>query len=60
MKKSLVTALAAVAVVAGLAACDNFQNSPERKAFEAFVAKCKATPSTPDCVEYAASQKGGQ
>jgi hypothetical protein len=41
----------------GLAACsDNFTNSPEQKAFQAFLAKCKANPSTPDCVEFAKPQ----
>lgn len=36
----------------GLAACDNFTNSPEQKAFHEFLAKCKAAPTTPACVEY--------
>jgi hypothetical protein len=42
----------ALAMIAGLSACGGYFDSPERKAFEAFVAKCKANPSTPDCVEY--------
>lgn len=42
----------AVAVALGamtLAACSDFNNSPEQKAFKAFVEKCKKDPSTADC-----------
>lgn len=46
----------AVVGVFGLTACEGFNESPEQKAFHAFLAKCKANPSTPDCVEYAKPQ----
>jgi len=48
MKKFLL-ALSVLLAVGGLAACDQFSNSPEQQAFKAFVAKCKADPSTADC-----------
>jgi hypothetical protein len=48
----------ALVVLAGLAACSQeFKDSPEQKAFKAFVEKCKADPSTPACVEYEATKK---
>jgi len=46
--------LSALAVMGTLAGCD-YLDSPERKAFEQFVAKCKADPTTEDCKAWAAS-----
>jgi hypothetical protein len=47
----------ALVLLAGLAACSQeFKESPEQKAFQAFLAKCKANPTTADCVEYAKPQ----
>lgn len=49
----------AVAVALGamtLAACSDFINSPEQKAFKAFVEKCKKDPSTADCKEWEESK----
>jgi len=52
--RKLVMVLSALAVMGTLAGCD-YLDSPERKAFEQFVAKCKADPTTEDCKAWAAS-----
>jgi hypothetical protein len=48
----------ALVLLAGLAACSGYQDSPEKKAFDQFLAQCKATPDTPDCVAFKKSLQG--
>ena len=55
MKKIVLAALVAVAALSG---CDYF-NSPEKKAFDQFLAHCRAQPTSADCVAWKDSQKGG-
>jgi hypothetical protein len=53
MKKIILAVIAVALLGLGAAACsDEFRNSPEQKAFRAFVEKCKADPTTPDCVAW--------
>lgn len=48
-------AVVAAALTLGLAGCDYF-NSPEKKAFDEFLAKCKANPELAACKEWEASK----
>ena len=54
MNKILAVALA---VTFGLTACSGYSDSPERKAFDAFVADCRANPAKVACVEWENSKK---
>jgi hypothetical protein len=54
--KKFVLALSALVVAGTLAGCDYF-GSPEQKAFEQFVAKCKANPAAADCKAWEESKK---
>jgi hypothetical protein len=45
----LILAVAVVMGAVALTACSGFNDSPEQKAFKAFVEKCKKDPSTADC-----------
>jgi len=54
--KKFALVLSAVAMAGALAGCDYF-NSPEKKAFEQFVAHCKAQPAAADCKAWEESKK---
>ena len=54
--KKFVLALSALAMAGALAGCDYF-NSPEKKAFDQFVAHCKAQPAAADCKAWEESKK---
>ncbi len=51
MKKTAFLAMI-LAVGVAVSGCDAFRDSPEQKAFKAFVAKCKADPTTAACKEW--------
>lgn len=57
MKKGLLS-LVAIFALGALGGCD-YLNSPEKKAFDQFLAHCKATPASADCKAYADSKKEG-
>lgn len=46
--KKIVLTMSALLIAVSVAGCD-YLDSPERKAFKEFVAKCKKDPSTADC-----------
>jgi hypothetical protein len=48
MNKVILALVVAVGAMS-LTACGGFSDSPEQKAFKAFVEKCKKDPSTADC-----------
>lgn len=55
MKRFMIVSAVAVSAFA-FAACSDFRESDEFKSFKAFVAKCKADPSTEDCKAWDASK----
>lgn len=54
--KKFVLALSAMVMAGGLVGC-NYFSSPEKEAFDKFLAHCKANPAAADCKAWEESKK---
>lgn len=53
--KKIALVLSAMVMAGVLSGCE-FLSSPEKQAFDQFLAKCKAQPQSADCVAYEESK----